>query len=110
MCMDISLLYFDDCPNWKVADERLSAIAAERADLAVTRHLVDTLEDAERVGFQGSPSILVDGVDVFAGPDAAVGLSCRVYRTPDGPAGAPTMEQLRAALTAAAGTANEPLL
>ena len=73
MCMDISLLYFDDCPNWKVADERLSAIAAERADLAVTRHLVDTLEDAERVGFHGSPSILVDGVDVFAGPDAAVG-------------------------------------
>jgi len=76
----------------------------------VTRHLVDTLEDAERVGFHGSPSILVDGVDVFAGPNAAVGLSCRVYRTPDGPAGAPTMEQLRAALTAAEGTANEPLL
>ena len=110
MCMDISLLYFDDCPNWKVADERLSEIEAERADLAVTRHLVDTLEDAERVSFHGSPSILVDGVDVFAGPDAAVGLSCRVYPTPDGPAGAPTMEQLRAALTAAAGTANEPLL
>ncbi len=105
MCMDISLLYFDDCPNWKVADERLSAIAAERADLTVIRHLVDTLEEAERVGFHGSPSILVDGVDVFAEPDAGVGLSCRVYRTPDGPAGAPTLEQLRVALTAAAGTA-----
>jgi len=23
--MDIALLYFEDCPNWKVADERLSA-------------------------------------------------------------------------------------
>lgn len=101
--MDITLLYFDDCPNWRVADERLAAIAAERADLTVTHHLVDTLEEAERVGFHGSPSILVDGVDVFAGPDAGVGLSCRVYRTPDGLAGAPTVEQLRAVLADVGG-------
>lgn len=104
MRMDITLLYFDDCPNWRVAEERLAAIAAERADLKVTRHLVDTLEEAERVGFHGSPSILVDGVDVFAEPGAGVGLSCRVYRTPDGLAGAPTVEQLRAALADVGGT------
>ncbi len=103
--MDIALLYFDDCPNWKVVDERLSEIAAERADLTVTRHLVETLEEAERVGFHGSPSILVDGVDVFADPEAGVGLSCRVYRTPAGLAGAPTVEQLRAALAVGDGTA-----
>ncbi len=103
--MDIALLYFDDCPNWKIADERLAAIAAERPDLTVTRHLVETLEEAERVGFHGSPSILVDGVDVFADPEAGVGLSCRVYRTPDGLAGAPTVEQLRAALAGRDGTA-----
>ena len=103
--MDITLLYFDDCPNWKIADERLAAVAAERTDLTVTRHLVDTLEDAERVGFHGSPSILMDGVDVFAEADAGVGLSCRVYRTPDGLAGAPTVEQLRAALAGVGGTA-----
>ena len=97
--MDIALLYFDDCPNWKLADERLAVIAAERPDLRVSRHLVETLEAAERVGFHGSPSILVDGVDVFAQPNAAVGMSCRVFHTPDGLAGAPTVEQLRAALS-----------
>ena len=102
--MDITLLYFDDCPNWRIAEERLAAIAAERADLTVTRHLVDTLEEAERVGFHGSPSILVDGVDVFAEPGAGVGLSCRVYRTPEGLAGAPTLEQLRAALAGVGGS------
>jgi hypothetical protein len=96
--MEVSLLYFDDCPNWKVADQRLAAVAAERPDVVVTRHRVETPAEAERLGFHGSPSILVDGVDVFAEPDAGVGLSCRVYRTPGGPAGAPTMEQLRAAL------------
>ncbi len=103
--MDITLLYFDDCPNWKIADERLAVIAAERADLTVSRHLVETPEEAERVGFHGSPSILVDGVDVFADPKAGVGLSCRVYRTPGGLAGAPSMEQLREALTVKDGTA-----
>ena len=85
--MDVSLLYFDDCPNWNVAHRRLAAIATERPDVVVTRHRVGTVEEAERLGFHGSPSILVDGVDVFAEPSAGVGLSCRVYRTPDGLAG-----------------------
>ena len=99
--MDVTLLYFDDCPNWKVADQRLAAIAAERPDVVVSRHRVETVEQAERLGFHGSPSILVDGVDVFADQGAGVGLSCRVFRTPQGLAGAPTMEQLHAALSAA---------
>ena len=94
--MDITLLYFEDCPDWKVADERLTAIAAERADIRLTRHLVETPAEAERTRFHGSPSILVDGVDVFAAPGAEVGLSCRRYLTPDGYQGAPTLAQLRA--------------
>jgi len=94
--MDITLLYFEDCPNWKIADERLAALTAERFDITVTRHLVETVEEAERVRFHGSPSILVNGVDVFAEAGAGVGLSCRRYLTPEGPAGSPTLEQLRA--------------
>ncbi len=93
------MLYFDDCPNWQIADQRLAAIAAGRADVVVTRHRIDTVQDAERVGFHGSPSILVDGVDLFPEPSAGVGLSCRVYRTPEGLSGSPTTEQLRAALS-----------
>lgn len=96
--MDVSLLYFENCPNWRIAEQRLAVIAAECPDVVVSRHRVETVEDAERLGFYGSPSIVVDGVDVFAEPGAWVGLSCRVYRTPDGLAGAPTMEQLRTAL------------
>ena len=103
--MDVSLWYFDDCPSWRLADQRLAAIAAEHPELVVTRHRVESMEEAERVGFHGSPSILVDGVDVFAEPDAGIGFSCRIYRTPDGPAGAPTTEQLREAL----GVAKEDL-
>lgn len=97
--MNIDLLYFDDCPNWKLADERLTEITATRPDIMVTRHRVHTIDEAERVGFHGSPSILIDGVDAFADGDAGIGLACRVYATPDGPAGAPTLEQLRAVIT-----------
>lgn len=96
--MEIVLQYFDGCPNWKVTQERLDVIAAERPHTTVTRQLVETLDQAERVGFHGSPSILIDGQDPFADPDTGVGLACRIYRTPDGPAGAPTLEQLRVAV------------
>lgn len=98
--MEITLLYFDDCPNWTDADRHLQQLETEHPGLIVHRRLVDTPEEAERVGFRGSPSVLVDGVDPFAEPDAPVGLACRVYQTPDGPAGSPTLDQLRAAITA----------
>ena len=98
--MDITLLYFDDCPNWEQAADHLDTLAAEFPDLRVVRRLVNTEQDAQRVGFRGSPSILIDGADVFAPKDAPVGLSCRIYQTPEGFAGSPTIEQLRDALTA----------
>ena len=99
--MDNFLLYFEDCPNWKLADQRLTAIAAKGDDIRMTRHLVETAAEADRTRFHGSPSILVDGVDVFAEPGSEVGLSCRRCLTPDGYQGAPTLDQLRAVLAGA---------
>ena len=93
--MDVTLLYFDGCPNWRIAEERLSALADE-LDLTVTRRQVTSPEEA---GFRGSPTILVDGRNAFAEGHEPIGLSCRMYQTPDGPAGVPTLDQLRAVLT-----------
>ena len=95
--MRVELRYFDDCPNWRTADRHLRALASE-LDLDLTHRLVETPEDAEALGFRGSPSIVIDDVDLFAVGPQPVGLSCRIYETPDGPAGSPTVEQLRAAL------------
>lgn len=92
--MEITLLYFDDCPNWRTADEMLDLLAGERPDVTITRRIVDTDDEARRLGFRGSPTILIDGVDRWAPDDAPVGLSCRVYMTPEGSRGAPTWEQL----------------
>jgi hypothetical protein len=96
--MEVTVLYFDGCPSWQTADQRVSALADELG-ITVTRRKVTTPEEAEAVGFRGSPTILVDGRDVFARGHEPVGLSCRIYQTPDGPAGAPTIAQLRAALS-----------
>ena len=95
--MRLELLYFEGCPHWRLADERLAAIAAERG-FEVAHRLVDTPEEAEAMGFRESPTIFVGGRDPFVVGDEPTGLSCRVYLTPDEPAGAPTTAQLREAL------------
>lgn len=95
---DVTLLYVDGCPNWQTAAARLEDLQGELGfSLRHTR--VETPAEAERMGFRGSPTVLVDGVDPFATDDVPTGLACRVYATPDGPQGSPTAEQLRAALT-----------
>jgi hypothetical protein len=99
--VDVTVLYFDGCPNWQVADERLREALklADRDDVRVEHRLVSTPEEAQAAGFRGSPTVLVNGQDPFADPDAPVGLSCRVFRTEAGLAGAPTVEQLLAVLS-----------
>lgn len=97
--MQIDLLYFEDCPNWKTADERLRRLAEVRG-VDVSHRIVTTPEEAEAARFRGSPTILVDGEDPFASGHEPFGLSCRVYQTPGGPAGSPTVEQLAAMLDA----------
>lgn len=93
----VTLLYFDGCPSWQTTDQRLRDLADE-LDLTITLEKVDTPEAAEARSFRGSPTILVDSRDVFATGDEPVGLACRIYQTPDGPAGSPTVEQLREVL------------
>ena len=98
--MNITIQYFDGCPNWHLADERLrEALREAGADGAkVIYQKIETPEQAEEAGFRGSPSILVDGRDPFADEDAPVGFSCRVYQTETGPDGAPSLSQLAVAL------------
>ncbi|GAB2517245.1 MULTISPECIES: DsbA family protein [Microbacterium] len=97
--MEITLQYFDGCPNWEVLDHRLAQVVEGRADVRVAHQRVETAEDAARLGFHGSPTVLVNGVDPFAEEGAPVGLACRVFRTPAGLAGSPTVDQLREAIS-----------
>jgi hypothetical protein len=98
--VQITIQHFNDCPNWLVTTERIErAIEAAGVDAEVRLQLITTPEAAEANNFRGSPTILVNGLDPFANPDAPVGLSCRVYATPVGMAGSPTRDQLTQAIT-----------
>jgi hypothetical protein len=98
--MRASLLYFADCPTWRVAEQRLreALVLIGRPDVEVSLVPAGTDAEAAIVGFAGSPTFTVDGVDVFGGGATPGGLSCRVYETPGGLAGVPEMVDLVAAL------------
>ena len=98
----VTILSFGGCPHVDIARERVTE-ALRRAGLEggrVDDERVETIEDAERLRFRGSPTILINGRDPFANEDAPIGLACRIYETPNGADGAPSIEQLVDALQA----------
>ncbi|ALO98700.1 alkylmercury lyase [Streptomyces hygroscopicus subsp. limoneus] len=101
--MDIELLYFAGCPNWPVARDRLGQAldAAGVSGAQVVLRAVESERDVAATGFAGSLTFRVDGRDLFPVPEAAPALSCRVYATPEGLAGVPTVDQLAARSAAA---------
>lgn len=99
--MEITLQYFDGCPNWAQAAELLEMLAKEQPAMTVSLQRIVTQADAEAASFSGSPSFFIEGRPLFEQPDLPPALACRVYRTPAGLAGSPTIEQFREAITAA---------
>ena len=102
--MEIEVLVVPDCSNEALATERLR-LALDEVGLNGTEFTTRTVTgqaEAERVGFTGSPTVLIGGRDPFAQSGQAPGLSCRIRRTADGLAGVPDVGRLRAAMQAAA--------
>jgi hypothetical protein len=99
LTMKVELLYFEGCPNWTLTEQRLrTALDLVGLPAGIEHCQVDSPEEAKRHQFAGSPSIRIDGKDPFHSASATFGLTCRIYSTPDGPAGAPTLDQLVEAL------------
>src|SRR5687768_12828105 len=82
----VELLWWEGCPSWEralaILREEMESVGLDPEAAVVTE--VSTDEQAERLGFPGSPTILVDGVDVQPPEGEPTGLSCRVYRLRDG--------------------------
>ena len=103
--MRIELLYFDGCPGYeRVLPILEGAARAEGIEQPVELRAIETLGEAERQRFLGSPTIRIDGEDVEADADGRsdFGLKCRLYRSPEGTAGQPAEELIRAAVSRAA--------
>jgi hypothetical protein len=104
--MDVELLVTYDCPGEAVVHVLLR-VALDEAGLPETRIRTTTVTSqahAEMLGFVGSPTVRLDGIDPFADPDQnQAALACRLYRAPGGPAGVPDYAALRRAVQHAAG-------
>lgn len=94
--MKIEVLYFKGCPNHLAAVERLRfVLGQEGAPGEVTEVEVKDASAAQALGFPGSPTIRVNGVDIepaLRGTSQA-GLACRCY-----PGGLPSEKMIRAAV------------
>jgi hypothetical protein len=100
----VELLWWDGCPSWPRALEDLRdamrAAGLSPEDIEMTE--VQTDQQAQELGFIGSPTIRVDGVDLFPTGDNTPGLNCRIYRLRDGRVSPlPDPADLRAALARA---------
>ena len=98
--MKVEVLYFDGCPTYLDAEGTVRKVLAEEGvEAEMELVAVNTDEEARRLRFPGSPTLRVDGEDLFPVPEREDWrLGCRVYATPDGLRGSPTAEMIRAAL------------
>ena len=99
--MTIEILHFPDCPNYRLAVERVQrALQEEHFGSAEIKH-VQVLDAATAAAtrFLGSPTIRINGIDVepSARSGRTAGMCCRTYRG-GGPDGAPSVALIRDAI------------
>jgi hypothetical protein len=99
--MQVSVVYFADCPNWQRAGNHLRQAldAIGSADVEIRFVAVETQAQADEAGLHGSPTIVVDGRDLFTDAPTHTGLTCRLYSTTQGLAGAPAVADIVEMLT-----------
>jgi hypothetical protein len=101
----VEILSRRDCPARELAISSVDeAIFATGVPARVEMIDVVTDDQAQRRRFLGSPTVRVDGrdVDPWAEGRSDFSLSCRIYRTERGLAGAPDESWIRTALLRAA--------
>ena len=97
--MKLTVLSVPGCPNASVLEQRLAGLLSGRPEVAVTRRVIADAAEAARWGMRGSPTLLVDGRDPFAGSGSGAAMACRLYRDAEGRLnGAPTVAALREVL------------
>ena len=103
--VEVRVQYVADCPHRQLAEQRARAALDNigRRDVTLIRECVRSADDAVRFAFRGSPTVLVNGHDLFPDPGGAISLSCRRYLTEQGIEGAPSVAQLTAALALIGG-------
>lgn len=98
--MKAETLHLDDCPCREEAGRRfrMALDSTGHQGTVVAYTLVASPAAAAQGPLAGSPTILIDGTDLFPSEGRTNDLACRIYMPPEGLAGRPTQEQLQKAL------------
>jgi hypothetical protein len=99
--MKVEILYISGCPNQVSAVDCVrEVLAQEEIPAEMVEVEVTDAANAQQVGFIGSPSIRVDGLDVepAARGDRAFGMMCRTYFDGGQPTGVPPPDWIREAV------------
>ncbi len=97
--MVIDLLYVPGCPNLDLARGRLrTSLDIAGLTATINEAEVATPKAAALAGLRGSPTILIDRRDPFMQPNELTSLSCRLFDVGGQIEGAPSVDQLVAAL------------
>lgn len=99
--MKVEVLYFEGCPNHAPTVEKVrEALQSEYQSAEIHEVEVRTQAEAELLGFLGSPSVRIEGLDIE--PEArslkGYGLSCRTYVEGAIRNGVPSSDLIRRAL------------
>jgi hypothetical protein len=87
----VEIQFFNGCPNAEEMIRRVKAVCALFGrKINYKEHLVETREEAERIKFRGSPTVLINGLDLenMQEPDSGT-MACRYY-----PGGLPTVNKI----------------
>jgi hypothetical protein len=100
--LEVQLLAIQDCPHFTQARQDLENVLRKGIiEVPIQLVFVSSLDDAEFLEFQGSPTIRINGEDVVPQPELPIAYGCRVYRDVDGRMiGSPPIEAIRAAVDA----------
>ena len=90
--LKIEIQHFEGCPNSAEMIMRVKEAIKKFTDqINYKEILVETPEEAERVKFRGSPTVLVNGIDLENMPEPKAGnLACRYYKN-----GLPSIEEIK---------------
>ena len=105
--MRIEVLYIDGCPHFPATADAVREVLGQCGYACpIIETQVRDQNMAVRIGFLGSPTVRIDGLDIepSARQRTAFGMMCRTY---EGGGGVPSEDLIRNAITRAA-TASSP--
>lgn len=92
------MLCSEDCPGGEASTRVLREVLSRTAPATGVELVRLPSQEFLDLGLPGSPTILVNGRDLFPVGESPTSSCCRPYATPEGPKGHPTAGMVRDAL------------